>query len=101
MMKKNMLASTALWFVITATPSLYAQQHGDRTLGSLWPKVENDYPGVAAKMAKIDAIKFQEQAIRSRALPQVNLQAQNTYGTFLGSPGAFFPQPGFFNVSGS
>ncbi|MGO1597049.1 MAG: TolC family protein [Sphingobacterium sp.] len=101
MMKKNILASTVLWFAITATPSLYAQQHADRTLGSLWPKVEKDYPGVAAKMAKIDAIKFQEQAIRSRALPQVNLQAQNTYGTFLGSPGAFFPQPGFFNVSGS
>ena len=33
-------------------------------------------------------------------LPQIKAQAQSTYGTYNGVGGAFFPQAGFFNVSG-
>src|SRR5690606_36844590 len=78
-----------------------AQQQKEYTLGSVWSKVEQNYPGVGAKISAVDAAKLNERAIKSSMLPQVKAQAQNTYGTFEGSAGAFFPQSGFFNVSGS
>lgn len=88
-----------VWFVIPAVFPLYAQQQ--YTLGSLWPDVEKNYPGVGAKMSAIDAAKVHERVVRANMLPQIKAQVQNTYGTYEGSAGAFFPQAGFFNVSGA
>lgn len=79
---------------------LYAQQQ-NTTLGSLWPHVEENYPGVAAQTSSIEAASLHEQAVKGNMLPQLKAQAQNTYATHEGSAGAFFPQPGFFNVSGA
>lgn len=76
-------------------------QHKQNTLGSLWPKVEENYPGVGARESAIDAAKLNERVVKSDMLPQVKAQAQNTYGNYEGSAGAFFPQAGFFNVSGA
>nr|WP_294928737.1 TolC family protein [uncultured Flavobacterium sp.] len=95
------MATTFSWLAIVAALPLYAQQQQENTLGSLWPKVEENYPGVGAKMSAIDAAKFNQRAVKGNTLPQVKAQAQNTYGTYQGSAGAFFPQAGFFNVSGS
>lgn len=100
-MIKHFMVATAMWFSINAAFPLYAQQHKDHTLGNLWPKVEESYPGVGAKTMAIDAARFSERAVKSNMLPQVKAQGQNTYGTYEGSPGAFFPQAGFFNVSGA
>jgi outer membrane protein TolC len=99
-MIKQIMVATVMWFAIAAVCPLYAQ-HKEPTLGSLWHKVEESYPGVGAKMTAIDAAKFNEQAVKSGMLPQVKAQAQNSYGTYEGSVGAFFPQAGFFNVSGA
>jgi len=90
---------TALWWLAVAFP-LYAQQK-DHTLGSLWPNVEEHYPGVGAKNSAVGAADYKQRAVRSHMLPQVNAQAQNTYGTYESTAGAFFPQEGSFNVSGS
>ncbi len=95
------MATALLWLAIVATFPLYAQQQKEHTLGSLWSKVEENYPGVGVKTSAIDAAKFNQRAVKGNMLPQVNAQAQNTYGTYEGSAGAFFPQAGFFNVSGS
>ncbi len=100
-MIKHIMATTLLWLAIVAALPLYAQQQQDYTLGSLWSKVEENYPGVGAKMSAIDAAKYNQRAVKGNMLPQVNAQAQNTYGTYEGSAGGFFPQPGFFNVNGS
>jgi len=100
-MIKHIMATTVLWVAIAATFPLQAQQQQEHTLSSLWPKVEETYPGVGAKMSAIDAAKFNERAVKGNTLPQVKAQAQNTYGTYEGSAGGFFPQPGFFNVSGA
>lgn len=100
-MIKQIMAITAVWFAIAAAFPLYAQQQEENTLGSLWPKVEENYPGVGAKMSAIDAAKLHERAVKGKMLPQVKAQAQNTYGTYEGSAGAFFPQAGLFNVSGA
>lgn len=100
-MKINTLTSIALWIVSSLVHSSSAQTPTNPTLQSLWPKVRQHYSGIAAKNAKIQASEFHQRSVRSRALPQVKLQLQNTYGTFNSSPGAFFSQPGLFNVSGS
>lgn len=94
------MATTVMWLAIAAIFPLYAQQQTAHTLGSLWPKVEENYPGIGAKMSAIDAAKLHERAVRGNTLPQVRAQVQNTYGTYEGSAGAFFPQAGFFNVGG-
>lgn len=78
-----------------------AQERPALTLGSLWQKVEHNYPGLQAQNALVASTASQKQAVKSQALPQLKFQAQNSYGTFEGSNGAFFPQPGFFNVSGN
>lgn len=100
-MIKQMMVATTLWFAMAATFPSYAQQYKTLTLGSLWPTVEANYPGIGAKTAEVDASQLQVQAVKSNMLPQVKAQAQNTYGTYEGNAGAFFPQPGFFNVSGT
>lgn len=99
-MIKHILATAFSWLAVVAVLPLYAQQPQEHTLGSLWLKVEENYVGIGVKMASVDAAKLNQQAVGSNMLPQVNAQAQNTYGTYEGSAGAFFPQAGFFNVSG-
>lgn len=98
-MTKLVMAATGL--AIAAMFPLYAQQQQEHTLGHLWPEVEQNYPGIRAKLSAIDAALFHEQVVKSSGLPQVRAQVQNTYGTFEGSAGAFFPQAGFFNVAGT
>lgn len=100
-MIKHIMATAILWSAIVAACPLNAQQHRENTLGSLWPKVKENYPGVGVKTSAIEAAKYNQRAVKSNMLPQVNAQVQNTYGTYKGSAGAFFPQAGFFNVSGS
>jgi len=90
--------SAMLWLALAAH-SVQGQQKSI-TLGELWHEVEKNYPGVNARQSSITAAEFNEKAIKNNALPQAKIQLQNTFGTFEGSNGAFFPQPGFFNVSG-
>lgn len=99
-MKTNFRSATFLWLTCLSM-TLQAQEQSSITLGSLWQKVEHNYPGLQAQQALITAKASQQQAVKSQALPQFKIQAQNSYGTFEGSNGAFFPQAGFFNVSGT
>lgn len=98
-MIKQIVAATVIWLSIATVFPVYAQQQ-ELTLGNLWPKVEENYPGIRAKLSAIDAAMLQEQVTKGNMLPQIKAQAQNTYGTYEGGAGAFFPQAGFFNVSG-
>lgn len=100
-MIKQIMAATTLWLAMAVALPSRAQQQNTVTLGSLWPVVEANYPGIGAKAAAVDAARFNERAVKSNMLPQMKAQAQHTYGTYEGSAGAFFPQPGFFNVSGT
>lgn len=100
-MIKHIMATALLWLAVADAFPLYARQQQENTLGNLWAKVEENYVGIRAKTASVDAAKLNERAVKRNMLPQVKAQAQNTYGTYEGSAGAFFPQAGFFNVSGS
>ncbi|CAL1517724.1 hypothetical protein MMC2321_01460 [Chitinophaga sp. MM2321] len=71
------------------------------SLSDAWTLAAANYPGINHKKAGIKAATYEQKITRSSMLPQAKMQLQNTYGTFNGSSGAFFPQPGFFNVSGN
>lgn len=90
-----------LWGVLVIVSPSFAQQQKEHTLGDLWRKVEGYYPGIGAKQASVDASKINEAVVKTNALPQVKAQFQNSYGTYEGTSGAFFAQPGLFNVGGN
>ncbi len=100
-MIKHILATALCCFAIAVIRPVYGQQPKENTLGSLWPQVAHQYSGIKSKTAAVEAAKYQERVVKSHQLPQLKAQAQNTYGTYEGSAGAFFPQAGFFNVSGA
>ncbi|MFD1630170.1 TolC family protein [Pseudopedobacter beijingensis] len=70
-------------------------------LKEVWGKVENNYPGIQFKDAHIQSLKIDSVLLISKYLPKVNAQFQNSYSTYTGTNGAFYPQAGLFNVSGS
>lgn len=100
-MIKHIVGTTILWGTLAALFPLFAQQQKQHTLGHLWLKVEAYYPGIGVKHAAIEAAKLHEEVIKTNRLPQLKAQAQNSYGTYEGTSGAFFSQPGLFNVGGA
>ncbi|MEJ5089847.1 TolC family protein [Sphingobacterium faecium] len=100
-MMKHMVATTYVWFAIASLSPIYGQQQIDNTLGNLWQQVEENYPGIGVKKSIAHAAQLKAKAIKTNSLPQIKTQLQSTFGTYEGNAGAFFPQPGFFNVSGN
>lgn len=98
---KHMVATTYVWFAIASLSPIYGQQQIDNTLGNLWQQVEENYPGIGVKKSIAHAAQLKAKAIKTNSLPQIKTQLQSTFGTYEGNAGAFFPQPGFFNVSGN
>lgn len=78
----------------------YSQVHKELSLSRLWELTAEQYPSLAEKQAKIGASEYRKTELRNAAIPQVQLQLQNSFGTFEGTNGAFFPIPGVFNLSG-
>lgn len=93
------LLSITLFGVIIPHAVLFGQER--QTLRELWIETEANYAGVMAAESAIASALLNEKAVKASAMPQVRIQYQNTYGTFEGSSGGFFPQPGTFNVSGN
>ncbi|MET6996530.1 TolC family protein [Chitinophaga defluvii] len=77
----------------------YAQAPTTLPLAKAWELAFENYPGLKEKKAQISLSEYQQRLVKHQALPQAQLQLQNTYGTYAGSSGAFFPLPGIFNVN--
>ncbi|MET3114927.1 outer membrane protein TolC [Pedobacter sp. CG_S7] len=99
-MMKYLLQLPFFLAILLSIPSM-AQQSNTLSLNQAWEQASNTYPGLKAQEAHIGEYEFNKKEVQSRSLPQVQLQAQNSYGTFAGSNGAFFPVPGIFNVTGN
>jgi outer membrane protein TolC len=78
-----------------------AQQKNILTLKEAFAEADRTYPGLAEHIAAIGEYQIRKREVQSKSIPQVQLQAQNSYGTFQGNSGAFFPVPGVFNVTGN
>ena len=76
-----------------------AQTSENISLSQLYQKAAA-YPGLQAEVSSIKSADYDYRLAKQKILPDLNLQAQNTFGTFEGAAGAFVPLPGFFNVSG-
>lgn len=86
-------------FFVLVSINTYSQT--ELTLNQAWEKAYQDYPELKEKNALINATQFNTLKVKSGMLPNSQVQLQNTYGTFEGSGGAFFPLPGIFNVNGN
>lgn len=87
--------------LLLARGQTYSQTLAELTLTKAWALGANNYPAFAENQAQISAAAYQTQLIKTKYLPQLQTQLQNTYGTYAGSAGAFFPLPGLFNVAGN
>lgn len=92
---------TLLGFALLFCFDASAQEGSAVSLKELWESIEQSYSGIKAKEAKVQAANLELDVVKGSNLPQLKFQAQNTYGSFVGSSGGFFPQSGFFNVSGN
>ncbi|MEJ5963577.1 TolC family protein [Pedobacter immunditicola] len=99
-MMKYILQMLLVLFILWSKPS-QAQQPNTLSLQQAWERANNNYPGLEEQKYLVDEFKIRKKEVQSQALPQVQLQAQSSYGTFAGSTGAFFSLPGIFNVSGN
>jgi len=99
-MTRILVAVFGTGLFLASYQATFAQQ-GEGQLNAFWEEIKTSYPGLAAREAKVASTKMEERAVLGERLPQIRAQAQNSYATFEGIGGAFFPQPGLFNVSGA
>ncbi len=95
-MKQGLLS---ILFLLGCCFNLFAQNSEKATLTNLYQQAAS-YPQLKAKTAAIEAADLHHKITKRQNLPGIQFQAQNTYGTYEGTPGAFFPLGGIFNVSG-
>lgn len=99
-MTRILVTVIGIGIFLASCQSTFAQQR-EGQLNTLWGEVQRSYPGLEAKRAIVESAKMEEKTIFGERLPQLLTQAQNTYATYEGISGAFFPQPGLFNISGA
>jgi outer membrane protein TolC len=99
MIKRTLYLAGMLFFL--ARVQTYSQALAELSLTEAWALGVNNYPAFSENQALISAAAYQTQLVKSKYLPQLQTQLQNSYGTYAGSAGAIFPLPGIFNVSGN
>lgn len=103
-MLKKIIRLSSIACLVFSSPYIIAQETNTtmgKHLGELWEKTKLNYPGINAKDLRVEAAKLKQESQSGLQLPQLKTQAQNTYSTYNGIMGAFYPQAGTFNVSGS
>ena len=98
-MIRILVAVFGIGAVLANCQAAFGQQR-EGQLNSLWVEVQRSYPGLHSREAAVASAKMEERSVFGERLPQLRAQAQNSYASFEGISGAFFPQPGLFNVSG-
>lgn len=81
------------------SPFLYAQKKV-YSLEQIWQKTFSQYPSLSSKKFQIERQELNRSLIKKERLPEVNFQAQQSYGSYQGVPGSFFPLAGMYNTSG-
>lgn len=85
--------------IMLVSSSLHAQS--SLGLNKIWDMALSHYPSISSKEAQLDESRLTKRLTRSNAyMPNVQLQLQNSMGTYASSSGAFFPLPGVINING-
>ena len=99
MIRYQLYLATALLLLVSIRS--YSQNDKHISVSQAWEEAFTNYPGLVERKAQIRESEYWKTEIQYGFLPQVQVQLQNTYGSYAGSTGAFFPLPGIFNVSGN
>ncbi|WP_423275085.1 TolC family protein, partial [Escherichia coli] len=98
MMKKIVVWATA--FGLLHHTVVFAQKR-TYTLQKVWQKTLQQYPSLTSKKQLIEEQELKKELIKQQFLPEINIQAQQSYGSVQNVPGSFFPLPGIYTISGS
>lgn len=71
------------------------------SLEEVWQKTLHQYPSLSSKKELVERQKLNRELVKLQSLPEVNVQTQQSYGSYKTVPGSFFPLPGLYNTSGS
>jgi len=81
--------------------SLAFAQKKTYSLEDVWQKTLQQYPLLTAKKERISEQEMRKELIKKQFLPEVNIQSQQSYGSFKSVPGSFFPLPGIYTAGGN
>lgn len=85
---------------LLTSPSIYAQKKV-YSLERIWEKTLSQYPSISSKKYQIERQELNKDLIKKERLPEVNVQGQQSYGSYQTVAGASFPLAGMYNTSGS
>lgn len=71
------------------------------SLRKVLQKTVEQYPSLSSKKYEIERQQLRKDLVKKEQLPDVNFQAQQSYGSYQGVSGAFFPLAGIYNTSGN
>lgn len=71
------------------------------SLAEIWQKTVEQYPSLSSKKLQLERQQLNKELVKKERLPEVNIQSQQSYGSYQSVPGASFPLAGIYNVSGS
>ena len=83
------------------TGNVVSAQKKVYTLEEVWQKTLYQYPSLTSKRSQVELQQLNKAIIKKERLPEVNIQAQQSYGSSQGSSGSFFPVAGIYNTSGT
>lgn len=78
---------------------VYAQQK--YSLEEIWDKTLQQYPSLTANKELIKGQSLKKNLVKQQFLPEINVQAQQSYGSFQNLPGSFFPLAGMYTINGN
>ena len=85
---------------LLAMHKAYAQNKA-YTLNDVLQKIVSQYPSIASKQYAVEQQTLQKELVKREQLPEVNVQGQQSYGSYQSVAGSFFPLPGNYNTSGT
>jgi outer membrane protein TolC len=71
------------------------------SLQEVWQKTLQQYPSLSSRKYQIEQQELSKELVKKERLPELNFQGQQTYGSYNGVAGSFFPLSGIYNTSGS
>ncbi|MGN6295876.1 MAG: TolC family protein [Ginsengibacter sp.] len=71
------------------------------SLEQVWQKTLSHYPSLASKKYQVEQQELNKKLVQKEKLPEINLQGQQSYGSYEGVSGALFPLPGIYTTSGT
>ena len=80
--------------------SLFAQKKV-YSLEQVWQKALNQYPSLSSKKYQIERQELNKNLVKKEWLPEVSFQGQQSYGSYQGASGSFFPLAGNYSTSGN